>query len=284
MFGKSHNHAVVNPHSSLWPFYALRRLTFWTGLVGSGIGILWSFVAGAPAATSLVGLYAALMLLNFGLIPAAILATLDVMFVRPRRLRGLPSTLAARRRVVQPLTHWAAVGGVVGGLTAVGYGIVYLNAFAPSAGFDDLLPTALLQGVAVGLAAGWLTAGKLNLVESYLPALTLSQIHKRGALLWALTVAGFGALAYFLINPTYQAAVVPAALLALTGAGIVPLHAANPPLRLAQLPPPTSPIAPSPGPAIPEGGPGEGAKGVRHPDSGPAGSTPINQPKEVLSG
>ncbi len=265
MFRRSQRVATANDHASLWPFYALRRLTFWAGVLGAGYGALLALLADAPAAVPLLGLGAAVAVFALGLIPAVALSVLDTVFVRPRRLRG---SLPARSRTGsrrQSLLHWAVAGGATGAAVGLGYAVVYLNAFAPTVAIDRLLATSVNVAMGAGLATGLLTAIKLDTIDYYLPATGLTPVLKRGAFLWATTVAGTGVLGFVVQRSSYEKTLLPAAILAIVGAGVVPQLAASPATRLISDSSGQFPIAPSPRPIDPEGGQGEGAKGAPKP-------------------
>ncbi|MDH3538962.1 MAG: hypothetical protein OEP52_03115 [Acidimicrobiia bacterium] len=276
MFRTSRNRAGVNGHPSLWPFYLLRRMTLWAALLGGGVGAVVSLVGGSPVIMLTAAMWAAFVVLSLGLIPAALLTLLDVAFAgrrrRHRRYEVRPSDV---RPGAQGLGSWTITGGWVGAMIGAGYAMVYLNAFAPNARFDDVLSISIITGIGAGATTGALSAIKLNIVDHYSPADTLTQVLKRGAFLWATAGVGLGVGAYVLqtlsvwdLIPTYETSLLPAALLAAMGAGVVPQLAATAPIDPATIPPPTPsfedpvPTAPSPGPSNPEGGSGEGALGA----------------------
>lgn len=256
-------------HPSLWPFYALRSLVLWAAIIGATFGGIYA-VFGGPAGLLVVApLFTAFVVFSFGLLPAILLALLDAAFVG-RRGRPLNRYEVGGRRgrgKTQSVVDWALGGAVVSAAVLAGYAVVYLNAFSPRSGLGDLLGFGLTAGTAIGLTVGWLTAVNLNAADSLLPSRSLAQTIKRGGFVWMTGVAGIGIAAYLFYEPSLEKTLLPAALLALLGAGVVPQLVATAPTDLTQIPPPSAPdeasipTAPSPGPTNPEGGSGEGARG-----------------------
>jgi hypothetical protein len=260
MFTRSQSRARANDHASLWPFYALRRITFWAGLLGAGYGALLALMANAPAAVPILGVGAALATFALGLIPAAALSILDAVFVGPRRLRGSYPAPSVARSHQSPL-RWTVAGGATGAAVGLGYAVVYLNAFNPASDTARLFATSITVALGAGLVAGLLTAIKLNAVDHYVPATGLTLVLKRGSLLWAITVAGMAVLGLAAHSPSLERTLLPAAILAAIGAGVVPQLAADIATRSSNGSIEEFPIAPSPRPINPEGGLGEGAEG-----------------------
>lgn len=283
MFRASRNRAAAKGHPSMWPFYALRRLAVWMTWLGAGLGAI-VFVYGAnPVVIAYAALWAGLGTLAIGMLPAVLASLLDLVFVGRRRRHPYSVAPRAERPGRQQVARWAVVGGWVGAAVGAGYAFVYINAFVPGASLDSTFTGSLAVGIGVGVAAGSLAAIKVNVADSYSPAVALTDVLKRGAFFWTGNAVGFGVVGY-LVAGSYQATLMPAVLVAAIGAGVVPQLAATPPIDLRMIPPPilpepaspTSPTAPSPGPNNPEGGLGRGSQG--DPPSATPHKIPQNQP------
>lgn len=281
MFPNSRRKARSNGHPSLWPFYALRLLTVWGAILGAGLGAYAALLGFSISFLILMSLLGAGVVVAVGLIPALAIALLHALFIGdPSHPR--PSRLNRRTKPPgrQPLLEWGIAGALAGAAVCTGYAFVYFNAFDPSGSLGSRLGAGMVGGTAAGAAAGWLTALGLNLSEPFLRTTRLTARVKRGALLWATSVLGLGIVMSSLAQASLQETLLPAVLLALLGAGVIPQIATTPPVDLARIPPPSAPppssrgsAEPQPGPAgggpippvpspypmCPEGGRGEGA-------------------------
>lgn len=251
----------ISPH--LWPFYLWGKIIKWSLLAVVG-GLAFVYVAGgAPFDVRGFVIFAYSVGVGaflFGLIPATVLTLLDILLVRRPAHRPAKFDSRAPRFDRQRRRPWTGLGAAVGAGFGVVYSVVYLNAYAPESSLSSLVISVGPRLAVGGAAAGWLVATGLNRAQGVAPATTLAQQQGRGGVLWAAIVTGLGAFSYFFVDPTLERTLLPAALMAIAGALLLPPLATTPPIDLAAAPPPaTESSAPSPRQSGPEGGEGEGA-------------------------
>lgn len=244
-------------HPSLWPVFALRSLVLWAAIVGLSFAAIYAIFGGPAPLLILAPVWAGLVVLALGVIPAAILAILDAAFVgrRHRSTRRHAEATHDHTPRAQSLTEWALAGAAIAAAVLAGYAVVYANIGRRDATLDELVGFSLSVGTITGLVAGWLTALILEAAHSVVPALTLTATVKRGAAIWMGVIGGFAAAASVLHAPALHETLLPAALVALIGGGVLPQVVARRPLNS------TIPTAPPPSPQIPESGSGGGARG-----------------------
>lgn len=263
----------VSPH--MWPFYLWWWLIKWSML--SAVAVIGFFYVAGDIPFELsgfvifaysIGVGAAL----FGLVPAALLTLLDVLLVRRPSHRPANFDPPVPRYDRQHRATWMVTGAITGAGFALGYSVVYLNAFAPQASLRDLVFESIFRLAIGGAATAWLTAAIIDAVHRIAPARAPEQQMGRGAVIWVLLVLTFGLLAFATVMPTLELTVLPAGLLAFVGAVVIPQVATTPPVDLRTTPPPAMAVpAPSSRLVVPEGGAGEGA-GQVHP-AAPAAPT-----------
>ena len=262
--------------ASLWPFRALFSLAFLAGIAGTGFGFLDE---GDLAVGVFIGFWVAFGTLLVGVIPAAVIALLDAALIGPRPVRRIPW-----RHQVQ-VRAYSLAGAGVGLAVGTAYGFTYHHAFAPRTAISSLLLTGAVAGTTTGLLAGRLCGLTLGV-----PRDRSSRVVRTG-IIWGLAVAAISYVAFMIVAEA-NATLMPGALLALIGAGVVPQVVTTRPVDLGAIPPPRfpdlsripPPLAPtpatphpSPGPHSPEGGPGEGEGSTAQPMSD-------LEPLEVVNG